>query len=163
MADFPSLSFFEQLVARMASRPEDYRKMGPVDLTLVVRLLHPDGRAELYSLAFDGFECIASQPATLADVRTRHAVVIEGEFEHWREMIANIRQHGAADLSHTLNYLTLPDWPFRLVAIDDDEGQLDIDRFYRYQTNLQAFFDEAGELATRATAAVARESACAAR
>lgn len=153
MADFPSLSFFQQLAERMASRREAYRKMGPVDLTLVVRMLHPDGRAELYSLAFDGFECATSQPATLADIRTRHPVIIEGESEHWQEMITNIRQHGAADLSHTLNYLTLPDWPFRLVAIDDDEGQLDIDRFYRYQTNLQAFFDDASELTTRATAA----------
>lgn len=60
---------------------------------------------------------------------------------------------GVRHLTHTLNYLTLPDWPLRLAAIDDDEGQLDIDRFYRYQANLQAFFDEAGELTTRATAA----------
>ena len=48
-------------------------------------------------------------------------------------MVENISQNGHADLSHTLNYLTLPDWPLRLVPVDDGEGQLDVDRFYRYK------------------------------
>src|SRR5262249_7358031 len=67
----------------------------------------------------------------------------------WKEMIESIRTHGAADLTHTLNYLTLPDWPLRLVAVNEEEGQLDIDRFYRYQESLQAFFDEAAAVETR--------------
>ena len=153
MADFPSVAFFRQLADRMRARREAYQKMGPVDLTLIVRILYPDASSELFALAFQGIECTVSQPASLAEVRTPHPLVIEGEIEHWREMIENVRTHGAADLTHTLNYLTLPDWPLRLVAVDDDQGQLDVDRFYRYQANLQAFFDEAGEPSARATAA----------
>jgi hypothetical protein len=61
-------------------------------------------------------------------------------------MIENIRAHGRADLTHTLNYLTLPDWPLRIVPLDHAAGQLDADRFYRYIESLQAFFDEAGRL-----------------
>ena len=151
-ADFPSVEFFRQLADRMHARRDAYARMGPVDLTLIVRVVYPDTTAELYALAFQGFACDVTAPKRVEDVATPHPVVIEGEIEPWREMIQNIREHGAADLNHTLNYLTLPDWPFRLVAVDDDEGQLDVDRFYRYQANLQAFFDEAGELG-RANAA----------
>jgi hypothetical protein len=67
----------------------------------------------------------------------------------WREMVENIRRHGHADLTHTLNYLTLPDWPLHLVPVDDIEGQLDVDRFYRYNETLQEFFDEAAAVETR--------------
>jgi hypothetical protein len=64
-------------------------------------------------------------------------------------MLENIRRNGHADLTHTLNYLTLPDWPFRLVPVDEGEGQLDVDRFYRYNETLQEFFDETGYVGTR--------------
>jgi hypothetical protein len=43
----------------------------------------------------------------------------------------------------------LPDWPLGLVAVDEEEGQLAVDRFYRYQESLQAFVDEAGAVETR--------------
>jgi len=82
-------------------------------------------------------------------VRGRHPVILEGDYAAWKEMIESIRTHGSADLTHTLNYLTLPDWPLRLVAVNEEEGQLDVDRFYRYQESLQAFFDEAAAVETR--------------
>jgi hypothetical protein len=63
-------------------------------------------------------------------------------------MVENIRRHGHADLTHTLNYLTLPDWPLRLIPTADDD-QLDVDRFYRYNESLQQFFDEAAGVETR--------------
>lgn len=153
MADFPSVAFFRHLADRMRARREAYQKLGPVDLTLIVRIRYPDDSTELFALAFDGLDCIVSQPGGVEDVHTPHPVIIEGAIEHWQEMVQNIRTHGAADLTHTLNYLTLPDWPLQLVAVDEDQGQLDVDRFYRYQANLQAFFDEAGESSARTAAA----------
>lgn|SRR5487761_1107061 len=48
--------------------------------------------------------------------------------------IATARRSG-----HTLNTLTLLDTPLRI----DAENQLDADLFYRYQQNLQEFFDGA--------------------
>jgi hypothetical protein len=61
----------------------------------------------------------------------------------------NIRRHGGADLDHTLDYLTLPDWPPHLAPLDDGQGQLDVDRFCRYNQSLQEFFDEAAAVETR--------------
>jgi hypothetical protein len=128
----------------MAAAPERYRRLGPLDITLVPRIVFPDGGTELYELEFRGFECRAIQRlATTAEVRGAHPVMLEGEHAAWLEMIDNIRAHGRADLTHTLNYLTLPDWPLRIVPLDDAAGQLDADRFYRYIESLQAFFDEA--------------------
>jgi hypothetical protein len=42
-----------------------------------------------------------------------------------------------------------PDWPLRLVPVNEDEGQLDVDRFYRYNETLQQFFDGGARLSTR--------------
>jgi hypothetical protein len=55
-------------------------------------------------------------------------------------------------LEFTLGCLTLPDWPLRLVTVDEDEGLLDVDRFYRYQESLQASFDEVAAVETRSAA-----------
>lgn len=144
---FPSAAWFQHLADRMAASPERYRRLGPLDLTLVPRIVFPDGGTELYEIEFRGFGCAAVRRlATTADVRGAHPVMLEGDYTAWVEMIEDIRAHGGADLSHTLNYLTLPDWPLRIVPLDDSAGQLDADRFYRYIESLQEFFNEAAHL-----------------
>ena len=147
--NFPSIAWFQRLADAMAAQPEKYRKLGPLDLTLIVRVVYPGGSDQRYALEFDGTRCVAITQLRGLAVRGRHPVVLEGDYAAWKEMIESIRAHGRADLTHTLNYLTLPEWPLRLVAADEAEGQLDVDRFYRYQESLQAFFDEAAGVETR--------------
>jgi hypothetical protein len=79
-------------------------------------------------------------------------VLVQGDYAAWREMVENIQACGGADLTHTLNYLTLPDWPLHLLPLDESGGQLDADRFYRYIESLQEFFNEAAWVATRMAA-----------
>jgi hypothetical protein len=148
---FPSVGWFRALADRMAAEPEKYRRLGAMDLTLVPRIVFPDGHAELYSLTFEGHRCRAIERLeSAAAIHGRHPVVLEGEYAAWREMLENIHRHGRADLTHTLNYLTLPDWPLRLLPVDEEgEGQLDVDRFYRYNETLQEFFDETARVETR--------------
>ena len=118
---------------------------GALDLTLIVRVVPRDGDAKLFALEFEGARCVSvTAPASIAEVRGRHPVVLEGEYDAWKEMVESIQAHSSADLTHTLNYLTLPDWPLRLVAVDEEQGQLDVDRFYRYQESLQAFLRRGG-------------------
>jgi hypothetical protein len=148
-ATFPSVEWFRCLAARMEEAPERYRKLGPLDLTLVPRIVYPDGGTELYELVFRGLRCVSvARLGTAAEVCGDHPVLLEGEYVAWREMVDNIREHGGADLSHTLNYLTLPDWPLRIVPLDAASGQLDADRFYRYIESLQEFFNEAAHVET---------------
>lgn len=150
METFPSRGWFSRLAERMEAQPEKYRKLGPIDLTLAVRIEFPDHHVELYSLDFDAYGCHeVKRLERLADATGRHIVVIDGEYSAWKEMVENIRAHGVADLTHTLNYLTLPEWPLRLSPVDSSEGQLDVDRFYRYNESLQEFFNEAAGVDTR--------------
>jgi hypothetical protein len=147
---FPSVVWFQCLADAMAAQPEKYRKLGPLDLTLIVRVVYPDGSDQRHAIEFDGTRCVAITDLTgTSKVRGRHPVMLEGEYAAWKEMLESIRTHGGADLTHTLNYLTLPDWPLRLAAVNEENGQLDVDRFYRYQESLQAFFDEAAAVETR--------------
>ncbi len=149
-ATFPSVGWFRRLGHQMAAHPDKYGKLGTLDLTLVPRITFPDGRSELYSLAFEGQRCRTVERLPGAEaIHGRHPVILEGNYAAWKEMVENIRQHGHADLSHTLNYLTLPDWPLRLVPVDDGEGRCDVDRFYRYSETLHEFFDESAALETR--------------
>jgi hypothetical protein len=150
---FPSPEWFRELAGRMERAPERYRKLGPVELTLVPRIVFPDGGTELYELVFSGLQCTrVERIPSPAAVRGPHPVLVEGEYAAWREMIENIYTNGAADLTHTLNYLTLPDWPLRIVPLDEAGGQLDADRFYRYIESLQEFFNEAAHVPTRMAA-----------
>lgn len=147
---FPSVAWFQRVADRMAAQPEKYRKLGSMDLTLIPRIVFSDGHAERYRLCFEGHGCRPVERLDdTAPAEGHHPVVLEGEYGAWREMLENIRQHGHADLSHTLNYLTLPDWPLRLIPLDEDGGQLDVDRFYRYNQTLQEFFDETAGVDTR--------------
>jgi len=152
-ATFPSVEWFRRLAAAMEAAPERYRKLGPVDLTLVPRIVMPDGVTRTFVLRFDGFGCTSVDEVGAADAFCgRHPVALEGEYAHWREMVESIAANGGADLNHTLNFLTLPDWPLRIVPLDDEAGQLDADRFYRYIESLQEFFNEAARVETRMAA-----------
>jgi hypothetical protein len=151
-AAFPSAQWFQRLADSMSRKPEKYRRLGVIDLTLIAKIDFPDGHSERFGLAFEGYRC--AQVCALPDgaaIPGKHPVVLEGEIEAWKEMVENIQAHGAADLTHTLNYLTLPDWPLRLVPASA-EDQLDVDRFYRYIETLQEFFNEAADSAVRSAA-----------
>ncbi|HUO05754.1 MAG TPA: hypothetical protein VMU16_11215 [Candidatus Binataceae bacterium] len=143
MIRFPSVLWFEEMRALANSDPEHLRRLGTVDLALVVKIDSAD-RSSLFEIAFSGYRC--TQVRELADLAAAapDAVVIEGPYQTWREMVENIRAHGHADLNHTLNTLTIYDTPMRVTA----RNQLDTDLFYRYQQNLQEFFDNAAKVPT---------------
>jgi hypothetical protein len=146
---FPSLAWFEALAARMAAEPGKYRRIGVVDVTLVPAIRMPDGSLDLYALEFESYAVKrVSAPSSPAEITGRHAVLLEGDLAAWREMIESIEKNGEADLTHTLNYLTLPDWPLRLSPLEQGEGQLDVDRFYRFMDSLQELFNEAAAFQT---------------
>jgi hypothetical protein len=145
MALFPSKEFFDELRARVNANPELFRSLGTADMTLVVRVDYDD-KSDCYEITFAGYRCVGvRQLKSIADA-AKGAVVVSGPYAAWREMIDNIVAQGHADLEHTLNTLTLMDTPLRIEA----ENQLDADLFYRYQQNLQEFFDGAGRSETPA-------------
>jgi hypothetical protein len=147
MATFPSIGWFEALQQAMLSHRERNRKLGTIDVTLVPAITFPDGHVERYALIFEAHDRISVKRVRSTEEIVGPQVSIAGDYAVWREMVENIRDHGAADLQHTLNYLTLPDWPLRLSGASGQDP-LAVDRFYRCQERLQEFFNEAAAVAT---------------
>jgi hypothetical protein len=137
MPRFPSTDWFLALKSRMDEDAQRYRRLGTVDIVLVVKI---EGAEDpLFEIAFQGYRCTGIRRLASIGEAAPGAVVLEGSLATWREMLEAIRHNGKADLPHTLNTLTLADVPMRVTAAN----QLDVDRFYRYQETLQEFFDEA--------------------
>ncbi len=141
---FPSEYWFERLAAFMRADESSFRLLGPLDCSMVVKV-DRDAQTELFEVVFETY-CVQSirRLECIEDASPDH-FVIEATLDTWCEMIDNIRAHGAADLSHTLNYLTFPDDPMAVSGPD----QLQIDAFYRYNHSLQQFFNGAARLEKR--------------
>ena len=74
------------------------------------------------------------------------ASALEATLATWREMIENIAAGGGRpDLTHTLNYLSHPGTPIRLVADDP----LKADLYFRYNQSLQEFVNASASFPTR--------------
>lgn len=143
MLRFPSVQWFEELRAAAGSDLERLKRLGTVDLTLVVKIDFAT-HSKFYQIKFTGYRCIEVRELGDLAASAPDAVIIEGPYQTWRDMIESIQANGHADLQHTLNTLTLYDTPLRVTA----HNQLDTDLFYRYQQNLQEFFDSAAKLTT---------------
>lgn len=147
---FPSVEWFSALGQAVNSDPERFRRLGTVDITLVAKIDYP-AASRYFEISFAGYHFLGARELPRLEAAAPGAVVVEGPFETWREMVENIQANGKADLAHTLNTLTLYDTPMRV----DAANQLDTDLFYRYQQNLQEFFDSAGKFTTEVAAAQA--------
>jgi len=100
---------------------------------------------EDYLIVFDGIECSEARAATAEEMEALD-FVIGMPVERWREMVANIQQHGKADLDHTLNSLDLSTEEGIAFSPVDDQYRQDL--FYRYNQNFQDFFDASSRVPT---------------
>ncbi len=146
---FPSLAFFDRLRQLMNTQPAKYGQLGWCDIRVLCAVMADDPlpEDEYYGLVFDTFECtdvervVAGSPAE-AMVAFDADCVLEAYYSTWKEMVDVIASNGAADLTHTLNYLTLPDVPMRAWGPDQERA----DKFFRYNQTLQEFFNDASVL-----------------
>ncbi len=141
---FPSTDWFEALARRMVQDEAAYRALGSTDCTMIVRIEDVLGGDELYEIVFEGFGVRSVRRLTRIEDAAPQHFELAASLETWREMIDNIRLEGGPDLTHTLNYLTFPDYPMRVTGPD----QLEIDAFYRYNQTLQRFFCGAADVPT---------------
>jgi hypothetical protein len=138
---FPSLAFFQDLQTLMCKGEARFRRLGFIDTTFGVHIISPVGQEWRYLLAFEVFDCrevseVADFDLTVSDF------VLKGDLSAWIEMLANIHQHGGADVTHSLN--TLTHFGERLQILYDDPDNRD--KFFRFQESIQEFFDQASAL-----------------
>lgn len=145
---FPSAEWIDALAAAASADGEELARLGFSNIRLVLRVnATPDGDRCL-GLVLDGYDIVSAgevDPGTW-----EHDCVLEGPLPVWTDMLTNIAQNGGADLAHTLNALSLAEFPMRVTA-DDPIGR---DLFYRYNESLQAIFDKAAKLPAATAAAV---------
>ncbi len=140
---FPSCSWFEALAGRMEIDRVSYRELGSIDCAMVVKVDRPEGD-EFYEVVFESFGVRSIRKIDSLDEAVPQHFVLNAPLAIWREMIENISDDGAPDLTHTLNYLTFPDDPMEVTGPD----QLEVDAFYRYNESLQRFFNGAAAITT---------------
>jgi len=138
MPTFPSLEWFET-VRELVNKDEAFRRLGTIDARVGVKV-----GDQLYELTFEAFECTGVREIGESDLRDVD-FWLEQSPEEWREMLENIKQHGSADLQHTLNTidLTIPEGFAR--SYDGYRR----DTFYRFNQSLQHFFDLSAKIETQ--------------
>lgn len=147
---FPSLSFFQALQTLMRQNEERFRRLGFIDTTFGVQVVAPDGQDWRCLLVFEVFDCREVSEVSAFDLTTID-FVLKGDLAVWTEMLENIRQHGGADVTHSLN--TLTHFGERLALLYDDPDNRD--KFFRFQESIQEFFDLASTLELAFSAPVA--------
>lgn len=138
---FPSLSFFQALQTLMRQEDARFRRLGFIDTTFGVHIVAPAGQEWRYLLTFEVFDCREVSEVPAFDLTTID-FVLQGDLAAWVEMLANIRQHGGADVTHSLN--TLTHFGERMTLLYDDPDNRD--KFFRFQESIQEFFDLASTL-----------------
>jgi hypothetical protein len=138
MPVFPSVEWF-QAVADLVNHDEAYRKLGTCDARVGIQV-----GDRTFVLTFEAFE--------VTDVKeTADPAAEDPDFtlvmppEKWQEMIENIKQHGRADLDHTLNSIDLAT-PEEFAKSDDYYRR---DLFYRFNQSFQHFFDSSARIDTQ--------------
>lgn len=139
---FPSVPWLNAVRA-VFNNDDRYRGAGGgrCDCTAGLRI----GTA-VYVITFEGPACVSAEAV---DEAALDAVdfYLDMSPEDWREMIANIAEHGAADLNHTLNTLDLARDDGIAASRHGDQFREDL--FFRYNQTLQFFFDASARVRTR--------------
>ena len=136
MARFPSVDWFDAVAKAYASDQERAKRVGYVEANVGI-LVEDGGSTKGFVLEFAGYGPRAVRE--VQDPVPETDFTIAGPLEAWREMVQNIRNHGEADLDHTLNRLTMAGVPLRLLSND----QLEADLFFRFNQSFQAYFNAA--------------------
>ena len=138
MPVFPSVEWFNAIKDIVNNDPA-FRQLGTVDCVVGAKV-----GSKIYELTFEAFECTNVREAGENDLRDMD-FWLEQSYDGWKDMLTNIRTHGAADLSHTLNTIDL-NIPEGLAQSSDGYRR---DAFYRFNQSIQDFFNAAAKIDTQ--------------
>ena len=138
MPTFPSVEWFNAIKDIVNSDP-NFRQLGTVDAVVGVKVEN-----KIYQLTFEAFECTNVREASESDLRDMD-FWLEQPYDLWKDMLDNIKKHGAADLSHTLNTIDL-NIPEGFARSNDGYRR---DAFYRFNQSIQDFFNASAKIDTQ--------------
>jgi hypothetical protein len=138
MPVFPSVEWF-QAVADIVNKDENYRKQGNCDAAVGIQV-----GDRMFEIDFEAFEVTSVKELEASTPRDLDFTLVL-PYDQWKEMIENIKEHGQADLTHTLNSIDLA--AVDELAQSDDYYRRDL--FYRYNQSFQIFFDASAKIDTK--------------
>ena len=138
MPTFPSVEWFNAIKDVVNSDP-NFRQLGTVDAVVGVKVEN-----KIYQLTFEALECTNVREASESDLRDMD-FWLEQPYDLWKDMLDNIKKHGAADLSHTLNTIDL-NIPEGFARSNDGYRR---DAFYRFNQSIQDFFNASAKIDTQ--------------
>ena len=137
MPVFPSVEWFNAIKDLVNVDPA-FRQLGTVDAVIGAKI-----GSKVYELTFEAFECTGVREVSDNELRDMD-FWLEQSYDQWKDMLENIKQHGAADLSHTLNTIDLS-LPAGFAQSQDGYRR---DAFYRFNQSIQDFFNAAAKIDT---------------
>jgi len=135
---FPSTEWFNAICELVNNDPA-FRQLGTVDSVIGVKV-----GDKIFELTFEAFECTGVREVAESDLRDMD-FWLEQPYDKWQEMLNNIKVHGAADLTHTLNTIDLS-MPEGLARSHDGYRR---DAFYRFNQSIQDFFNASAKIETK--------------
>lgn len=135
------VSFFDALATKMNGRPEIFEVLGDVDMEIAVIMRDPQGDFRV-CLSFADISCSGVREIGDGDEYTADCW-LEGPLDAWRAMFDDIVANGHATGRQTLNSLTLLGDHINVRG----EDPMGVDKFFRFNQTVQAFFDGAALLA----------------
>jgi hypothetical protein len=143
MAQFPSEAWFKEVQALYNSDSSLHTGGGGACDTIAAFKIGD----EQYRIVFEGRQCSEIRSASDAELTAPETdFIIEMSPELWKEMVANIQEHGAAHDDHTLNSIDLQQEDSIAYSPEDDQARQDM--FYRFNQNFQDFFDASSRIET---------------
>ncbi len=139
------VSFFDALAAEMNGHADRFEILGDVDID--IGLIMRSGDDFGVRLRFEGIECTGVSEMEDGEEQATDCW-LDGPLEAWQGMFDNIRSNGRATGRQTINSLSIRGEPLRVRGADP----LGVDKFFRYNQTMQAFFDGAATVAVAGTA-----------
>ncbi|MGC8462573.1 MAG: hypothetical protein ACP5P9_02735 [Acidimicrobiales bacterium] len=158
-SDLPALgaddgpdAWFEALADVAQGEAERLAALGMADFRLLIEVTSETDTAR-YGVVLDGYDITVTHRLGPQEVSSFDAV-LRGETASWQELVENILANDGADISHSLNALSIAGWPLQLSS-DDPVGR---DKFFRYAETLQALFDGIGRVRSSRDATTGQEA-----
>ncbi|NNN22014.1 MAG: hypothetical protein HKL80_08460 [Acidimicrobiales bacterium] len=135
--DVKSREWVDQMIVNATNDNKSFSHLGFADLRLALEVVDLE---ETYSfgIVLDGYDFDCSGEIDDFD-DFQPEVTLSGTVAIWEEMLLNIKTHGVADTAHTLNTLTIAEFPMQAKSPDP----IGRDKFFRYAATLQELFDHA--------------------
>ena len=138
MPTFPSVEWIEA-VRDLVNNDEEFKRLGTIDTCVGVK-----SGDQVFQMTFEAFECVGAKEIGEDELRDVD-FWLELPPEGWQDLIENIKEHGGADLQHTLNTIDLST-PGGFARSFDGYR---LDTFHRFNQSLQHFFDASSKIDTQ--------------